>query len=447
MRKIRFIFEEFLRSFQKSLFKNILLMSMFAISLVMSVIMCSYYLDLGAQYSSIERQLGNSTWCRMAMGIEGFGTFQKSIATIDGCNNLMNYYDTLHSSETYPIYSIETRQSLYMREADVKSFFGERSYDEFLDSEQKESIISTFGDETCSVLSLNSAQMDWKAYQLMGLRTVEGEGFTKQNLALEQASDPIPVLLGYNYKDIIPIGATMEIELWFHTYSCKVVGILEKGTKLTGTGDPKGELYPIDSYIVFPYGIKVLNTSSKLEVMQRLAFNNLVALEYSAVRAEVSDYKKQIYTFKEIGEKYSLPALYIDGTPMGLELLRNESKTSVQIMLILTIALFCFTVYGLFITFYDKIQSNKRVYGIYLMNGCTTGMILFPCLLEIAVILLPTILVCKGLFTYDNIGVFDFAPILRVVSGLVGVVFVAGSVFVVTLMRGVDTEQLIRQKE
>ena len=49
MWKVRFMAEEFLRSFQKSLFKNILLMLMFSIRLVMAVVMCYNYFDLGEQ--------------------------------------------------------------------------------------------------------------------------------------------------------------------------------------------------------------------------------------------------------------------------------------------------------------------------------------------------------------------------------------------------------------
>lgn len=47
MRKTIFMLEEFFRSFRKSVFKNLLLMLMFSISLVMAVIMCSYYLVSG----------------------------------------------------------------------------------------------------------------------------------------------------------------------------------------------------------------------------------------------------------------------------------------------------------------------------------------------------------------------------------------------------------------
>lgn len=70
MRKIRFITEEFFRSFQKSLLKNLLLMVMFSISLVITVIMGSYYFDLRDRYPDITQQVGDSIWCPLELMAE-----------------------------------------------------------------------------------------------------------------------------------------------------------------------------------------------------------------------------------------------------------------------------------------------------------------------------------------------------------------------------------------
>ena len=130
------------------------------------------------------------------------------------------------------------------------------------------------------------------------------------------------------------------------------------------------------------------------------------------------------------------------GVSMGLTLLRAETVSSIRIMLILTIALLCFTLYALFVTFYDKIQSNRRVYGIYLINGCSLTMILLPCLL-------PAIFFSRYVFTDNNLGGvgIDTEFILRTAYTMVGIAFLIGAAFVLWLMRGVDTERLVRQKD
>ena len=126
------------------------------------------------------------------------------------------------------------------------------------------------------------------------------------------------------------------------------------------------------------------------------------------------------------------------GVSMGLTLLRAETVSSIRIMLILTIALLCFTLYALFVTFYDKIQSNRRVYGIYLINGCSLTMIL-----------LPAIFFSRYVFTDNNLGGvgIDTEFILRTAYTMVGIAFLIGAAFVLWLMRGVDTERLVRQKD
>ncbi|MCI8364532.1 MAG: hypothetical protein HFG34_06235, partial [Eubacterium sp.] len=79
-------------------------------------------------------------------------------------------------------------------------------------------------------------------------------------------------------------------------------------------------------------------------------------------------------------------------------------------------------------------------------NGCSLGMILVPLLLEIAVILLPGVLTSRFVFVRDSVDYMSGA-IMRAAYVIAGLVFVAGIGVVAFLMRGVDTEHLIRQKD
>ena len=62
MAKIKFIFEELYRSFWGGWLKDILLMAMFCISLVMAVLMCSYYFDLGERQPNEVNYGISSAW-------------------------------------------------------------------------------------------------------------------------------------------------------------------------------------------------------------------------------------------------------------------------------------------------------------------------------------------------------------------------------------------------
>lgn len=61
MGKIKFMAEEFFCGFRKNLFKNILLMVMFTTSLLMTILMGSYYLDLGEENDSLASYRAHGT--------------------------------------------------------------------------------------------------------------------------------------------------------------------------------------------------------------------------------------------------------------------------------------------------------------------------------------------------------------------------------------------------
>lgn len=447
MRKIRFAAEEFFRSFHKSLLKNLLLMAMFSISLVMAVIMGSYYFDLGDRYPDATRQVGDSVWCPLDLMTENDDEIENSLMTVKGCRNMMDYYETLRSSEDCPIISVDT-PIIYIKENDVKHLFGDRSYFGFLTEWQREPVVGEFGDDgMCSMLNVKGAQIDPGAYRCFGIRTQEGEGFTEQNTVLEHWSDPIPVLLGSDYKGIIEPGAELDIWCWGYVYSCRVAGILEKGAQIPAHPVSSVPDYcQLDSVVLLPFGIRVTEPAETMDQIKKYAYLAYLSLQSGIAQIRDGNIRKQTAVFRDEGETFGLPAVQIVGTTMGVELLRKESASSITILLILTVTLSCFTLYGIFITFYDKIQSNSRVYGIYLMNGCSMWMIMVPLLAEIAVIMVPAVFLGRFMFLGSG-EVYRSDAIMRAVYVITGVMFVAGMGAVAFLMRGVDTERLIRRKD
>ena len=131
MGKIKFMAEEFFRSFKRNLFKNLLLMAMFSTSLVMTILMGSYYLDLGEHNPHMPRFEGNGTWYRIGV-VEDTTDMDDSTNTVQGCRNIMEYYERLHDSEEHPIFSVDTVNDCFMREDDAKELFGDRDHGSFV---------------------------------------------------------------------------------------------------------------------------------------------------------------------------------------------------------------------------------------------------------------------------------------------------------------------------
>lgn len=445
MGKIRFMAGEFFRSFRKSLLKNLLLMAIFSISLVMAVLMSSYYLDLGEREEDWGQQLDDgSIWYDLEISRDS-EEISNTFYTIQGCQNMLDYYERLRRLDRYPIFSAFTQQQMDMKEEELKPLFGDRDYRRFLVDGRTLPMSAYVGDQVCSIFSVKCAQMDDRAYGMFGLRTQEGEGFTEQNLTLDQATDAVPVLLGSEYKGIISVGQTMELYLADYCYPCCVAGILEPGSQCPEDGSVRGYPVELDSYIVFPYGIRVKGEAQKVEEIEKYAFLAKVAVDNGFIQIpDERNLTGLVNELRDTAQEYGLPPVRVTTTSTGLNLFRKESAVTIRILLILTVTIIGFAFYGLFVTFYDKIQSNKSTYGIYLMNGCSTGLVMLPCLLEIAVILFPSLLISRWVFV--GMGANQDA-ILRTVYVFAGLAFLAGAVFVLCVMRGVDTEQVIRQKE
>lgn len=451
MWKVRFMAEEFFRSFQKSLFKNILLMLMFSISLIMAVIMCSYYVGLGERYESITQKVDGREWYALDLMTESSQEVLNQFTTVGRCRDMVNYYETLKSLKEAPILTINTSQCVGVKQEDIEKLFGEKDFLPFADGEENIAELPFWDDGSHLTRDMKGAQLDLDAYRYFGLRTQEGEGFTEENMTIQRDGDPMPLLLGSDYKGIIEVGTIIDINFWTCAYRCKVAGILEENSKLPPDGNMAlGELVSLDDKIVFPHGVRILEDPEHSKQMERYAWNDYMALQNGFAQTDGQHIRELVEKYGQIANQFGYPPVQLVGTSLGIDLLRRESASTVRVMLILTIVLLCFSFYGLFVTFYDKIQSNSRNYGIYLMNGCSLSMILIPCLLEIVVILVPAIIIGRYVLTGGQSMVgyyFRSGPIMQAVCLMIGTAFFVGAVFLAYLMRGVDTEHLIRQKD
>ncbi len=449
MRKLQFMAEEFFRSFRMSLFKNLLLMVVFSISLVMVVIMGSYYFDLGDRYSDSIKKIGDQTWYYMTILGEDdlMDEFEDAFTTAAGCYDMMDYDEALRASKEYPILSF-TEGDVWIEDEEMGRIFGERSNKDFLgmdlDGETVEADARLVDGHTYTGSRYKSVQMDASSFRFYGLRMQEGEELNENNLLLEHASDPVPIVLGSQYKDLLKPGDVLHVGFGWYVYPCRVAGILEEGAMVPSEYDYwDGSL---DFSIIFPYGVRVADPLGTVEELQKYANLALTGLDNGITLVPDGKLRQRVEQIKSTARQYHLPPIKVFGESMGMNFLGTESATTVMIMLVLTVTLACFALYGLFVTFYDKIQSNRRIYGIYLMNGCSPRMILVPLFLEVAVILVPAFLTGDYIF---NVGRAKYQPeaILSAARLIVGIVFVIGVGAVTFFLRGVDTEHLVRQKD
>lgn len=450
MGKIHFIFEEFFRSFQRSLIKNILLMIMFSICILMVVIMASYYLDLGEREEYLATNYDkNGTWYNIRIPSSDMLEFERCFHTTAGSRDVMNYYEEICNIENHPVMSVNTSQNVLLIKDECNKIFGDKDYRIFQPIDAGTGVGADIGGVSAIYMVFKSAQFDVSAYDYFGLKTVAGEGLTRSNTVLKDESDEIPIVLGNNYNGIVSVGQNIHIAIDGSDYlfNCKVVGILESGTKIHDFGDSDQEdLIFLDSYIIFPYGIHADFDTDDNKKIAGYSYLNYRALWNSQMLFSFNtEFREVLEVFGRIGRKYKLSPLMIEGESMGQNLLRKEDAGNVRIMLIITICLVCFTFYSLFMTIYNKIKDNQKTYGIYLLNGSGIYMILVPFILEIAIILTPSLLVSKSLLKEEVLGIYsNFDAVINAAYLLILLAFLTGVLVLVFLIKGVNTEQLIK---
>ena len=181
----------------------------------MLVLMGSYYLDLGERYSdSAQYYDEEGIWYTAGLDVlTDTKEVSSNLDTITGCRNVIAYYEKLSNMDKHPLMSVMTAQNMLMKESIITEKFGDKNYKRFLDEYHQDSFMAHFGNEDCNVLDMKSCQLDLRAYQLFGLKTEEGEGFTEANTTLRQISDAVPVVLGNEYKGVFSVGDRIDIAI------------------------------------------------------------------------------------------------------------------------------------------------------------------------------------------------------------------------------------------
>lgn len=73
--------------------------------------------------------------------------------------------------------------------------------------------------------------------------------------------------------------------------------------------------------------------------------------------------RQRVELIKSVARQYHLPPIKVFGESMGMNFLGKESATTVMIMLVLTVTLGYFALYGMFVTFYDRFSRTAGSTG------------------------------------------------------------------------------------
>lgn len=461
--RVLMVLENTGRSFLRRLGTNLLLMCQFTISFYLLITMMTYYLDIGSsnQYNTVCR-VNDRDWYELRMEADdSMSVFSEIALASDGLARISSLYGELQKAESFDLISARDWQSIYLETDLMDGRFGERQYDQLLhdndgDLEPEQCYVEIKqGDKVLSLVAIQSVQMDRGAYQAFGLRTVEGEGFTRENTTLDSADAPIPVVLGYDYQGYFSVGE--EIELMLPTIGteewncrCIVVGILDEDSVMPVYGG--GEGYPVSPTVNLDERVLVANGLSlrtlPVDSGQKARFASAIygdALDSSYISPKGESYQRAVKEANTIAGKYGI-SLHFTSVSFGMEMLLDESQTTMTVLLILTGAMAAFTIFCLTSTCISRVRDNTGVYAIRLLNGAGLGSIIAPCLLEFVLLLLPALSVNYVLLYRNMARNRNFLPMAVVLLMGAGV-FVLTAVITVRKVGGISIEEYMRRVE
>lgn len=154
-------------------------MVMFVISIVMTIIMCSYYFDMGERFSESTKHESGNTWYSFDLITDNYSRIVNSLTTVVGCNNMIKYYDAVSSMNDTSFISVHN-PTIYVSEDDIKQRIGDESYHNFIVDNRDSQIVDMEEYGKVSSFEMKCAQMNLNAYNYFGLRVQEGEGFTEE---------------------------------------------------------------------------------------------------------------------------------------------------------------------------------------------------------------------------------------------------------------------------
>lgn len=453
------------RSFLRRLGTNILLMCQFVICFFLLITMMTYYLSIGesSEFGTICK-VNDRKWyeLRLKTGLNLDELSELAMAH-NGLERASSLYKALQEADSFDVISAKDWQGIYLETELMEERFGLGNYNQLIDNGDGNIELSQCyhelpqGDQTYSVVILKSVQMNWGAFQTFGLGTVEGEGFTQENTTLNTTDDPLPVVLGNDYQGHISVGE--EFLLWIPTIETEdwlfrgiVVGILEDGSIMPtyggGEGVPESErMVDLDRVILVANGVTYQtlpeDPAQKTKITAEV-YSDALDAAYLSPREGYS-YQTVVKEVNDISREHEIEMLFTS-VSFGMELLLEESKTMMALLLILTGAMAAFTVFCLVSTCISRVRDNMAVYAVRLLNGAGLGSILAPCLLEFAILLLPALSVNYLMLRKNMAMTRNYVPMLVVLAMAAGV-FCLAACITVRKIGGINIEEQMRRMD
>lgn len=332
----------------------------------------------------------------------------------------------------------------------IKSYYREmRNTDEYkyLEMVPQDITIKTIRDGKEKFVPFSNYSVSPECLKEFKISASEGRLFTKDEMNISLSDTTIPVLLGYNMENKYKVGDIFEGTYFLRDISFKVIGVLEKNSRLIKTNivekgeDPSFYYVYLDDMFVTP----LVNCEEPPNNREDRLFEKIIyMMKLNATIAAppsygAGDIKDKIDTLAAKYDMYEFEIIQISNR--NLNLLKLVSKESIDIMAILAVILFAFSFISLWAILSVKINRNMGDYAIHLVVGARKTQIVMSVVSEMTILFLFTqgvaFIATKTLFS-------DHVPYTLTWSGICLAAFACAAFYPVKRLLGQNIDILLQ---
>ncbi len=258
-------------------------------------------------------------------------------------------------------------------------------------------------------------------------RVIIGRDFTDEDMVYEEGK-PLPVLLGYKYKDVYKPGDILSISNLNGSYNSmvqelEVVGILDEDTAVMEADEYS--FLDLDKYILLPsicvteeqyeYFLEPDDHNRDLDLF--VFFMDPDTLTKVKMYIPKESESETVLKVQEALNNYSIFGKYykIKNKNIGIEREVERNEALSQFHSSIAFVLIVFSVVTAIFSVTDKVNQNIKSYAIHMLVGASKRSVVLMILTEFGLILLLSEIFGLALFAVVSAELylpFDFLPIL-----------------------------------
>lgn len=424
---MRRIIKEVIWNFKQSFISNIILIFQLSICFWLICMICNSFFDMGFKEYYKEYIKDGKIYYQLSFSSPPLinsdaRSLENAKEFINELRNQDDFIYTKYNAEQNVIINRDEMEKRGVEDKDINQFIYSELYD-------------------FSSINLASYQMDRLGFEYFNFKMYDGRSFSDDDYILESELDKLPIILGYNYKDIFNIGEKIKYIYAGKVMEGEVIGILEKNSAIFN--DNKYSM-PLDNRIILPLAdFKYIAKDGEEQFNQSIVYSDMLSANIIAsINSSNVDITRKIY---DLCNRYDFMKYdpSITASTNGLDMFKGESEQAVKIMFIMLVVMTTFCIFTFIINMHNKIEKNMRRYLIQILQGASIKHIMVTYLLETFIVILLSLGISGYLLRKEITISYTF---LLLLSALAFIVAIITSATIAYRIKNLDSDKLLRRE-